>query len=75
MQSVGARLQANIDLESGLPSKLCLWILLNIEFLDGVDRQESPGISGEPISVNDLLALIPLIVVQAIDNEKIVSGT
>src|SRR6202007_2819662 len=62
MQSVGAGLQGDVDDCAGLPAILCRRVLLDIEFLDGVDGQDGGRVAGNATSVHDCLAGVRLAV-------------
>ncbi len=74
MQSIGTGLQTDIDHGSGLPAVFCRRILDHIEFLDGVDRQNGGGISGDSSAVDNALARKGFAIEKAIDQVGVVLG-
>src|ERR1017187_6022897 len=71
---IGARLQCNVDDGTGLPAVFCRRILLNIEFLNGVDGKDGRRVSSDAGSVDDALAGERLAVEQTIDEVSIIFG-
>src|SRR5205085_4501154 len=56
MNTIGSRLQPDINNRSRFPAVLSRRVLLHIEFLDGVDRQNGSRISGNTRAINDALS-------------------
>src|SRR3974377_2533555 len=72
MEIVRSRLQPHIDNRPRLPAVLSRGILLDVEFLDRIDRQDRRRITSDAGAVNDALPRKRLTVIQAVDEIKII---
>ena len=74
MQSVCTRLNSDVNDRAWLPSVFSRGVLLQVEFLNRVDRENGRRVAGDSRSVNDCLPGVGLTVVQAINEVGIVLG-
>src|SRR5580693_4815777 len=74
MKRVCPRLQSHIDDSAGLPAKFCRRILLDVEFLDGVNRQDGRRVARNARSVDDALPGKRLAIEEAVDDISVVLG-
>ena len=74
VQAVGAGLETDVDHRSRLPSIFRGGILLDVEFLDGINGQNGGGVSGNAGPVDDRLARVRFAVEQTFDEVGIVLG-
>src|SRR3974377_664158 len=72
METIRSRLQPHIDNRARLPAVLSRGILLDVEFLDRIDRQDRRRITSDAGAVNDALPRKRLTVIQAVDEIDII---
>src|SRR5262249_7576504 len=75
VEVVGTGLEAEVDDRAGFPSILGCWILLRVEFLDGVDGQDGSRRSLHAFGIDDGGAVVRVVVVGAVDDEVVVLRT
>ena len=56
MERIRSRLQSHIDDRAGLPSIFGGRVFLNIKFLNGINRENGGGVSGDASAIDDALA-------------------
>ena len=74
VHAVGPRLQAYVDNGSRFPAVLCGRILLEVELLDRIDRQDRGRVSGNAGTIDDALSGEGLAVEEAVDEVGVIFG-
>src|SRR5579864_12655 len=74
VERIRSRLQSNVHDCAGFPAIFSRGVLLDVELLDRIDRQDGRGISRDAGAIDDALSRKRLAVKQALDEVGIVFG-